>query len=170
MPMCPLSNTLPSHRCHRRSLTRVRVTPSGPEPPTRFRLPLARANPLHSAHTSSTSSCQCRSWCAFLITRRRPNQHMLPTRRLGNEKQKMKCEFSMVRGPNRVLTSLKSASFEIRISSFVHRSPIFVLGGVNMSECAQRDGPATARYVNHVIRVNLTWPKSCCLCGCADCR
>ncbi len=30
-------------------------------------------------------------------------------------------DFTMVRSPNRVLTPLKSASFEIRISSFVHR-------------------------------------------------
>ena len=38
----------------------------------------------------------------------------------------MKCgfstEFSTVRSPNRVLTTLKSASFEIRILSFVHHS------------------------------------------------
>jgi len=34
--------------------------------------------------------------------------------------------FSMVRSPNRVLTSLKSASFEIRISSFVPPSNIFI--------------------------------------------
>jgi hypothetical protein len=46
----------------------------------------------------------------------------------------MKCgfsiEFSTIRSPNRVLTPLKSASFEIRISSFVHPSSIFVWGGV----------------------------------------
>jgi hypothetical protein len=34
--------------------------------------------------------------------------------------------FSMVRSPNRVLTPLKSASFEIRISSFVNPSKIVV--------------------------------------------
>jgi hypothetical protein len=32
----------------------------------------------------------------------------------------------MEHGPNRVLTPLKSASFEIRITSFVPRSKIFV--------------------------------------------
>jgi hypothetical protein len=57
---------------------------------------------------------------------------MLPKRRFWNDEQKMKCgfstDFSMVRGPNRVLSPLKSAS-KIRISSFVHRSKIFVWEG-----------------------------------------
>jgi hypothetical protein len=47
-----------------------------------------------------------------------------------DEKQKMKSgfstDFSMVRSPNRVLTPLKSASFEIRISSFLPPAQIFV--------------------------------------------
>jgi hypothetical protein len=46
---------------------------------------------------------------------------MLPKRRFGKEEQKMKSRFSIyfstVRSPNRVLTTLKSASFEIRILS-----------------------------------------------------
>jgi hypothetical protein len=46
--------------------------------------------------------------------------------RFGMEEQKKKSRFSndisMARGPNWVLTPLKSASFEIRISSFVHPS------------------------------------------------
>jgi hypothetical protein len=58
------------------------------------------------------------------------NYFMLPKRRFWKEEQKMKCgcsiEFSTVRRPNRVLTHLKSASFEIRISSFVYPSKIFV--------------------------------------------
>jgi hypothetical protein len=37
--------------------------------------------------------------------------------------------FSMVRGPNRVLTPLTSAAFEIRSSSFVPPSQIFVWEG-----------------------------------------
>jgi hypothetical protein len=41
-------------------------------------------------------------------------------------------DFSMVCSPNRVLTPLKSASFEIRLSSFVPPSKIFVWGGVKM--------------------------------------
>ena len=51
--------------------------------------------------------------------------------RFGKEEQKRKSgfstDFSMVRGPNRVLTPLKSAS-NIRISSFVPPSPIFLHG------------------------------------------
>jgi len=38
-------------------------------------------------------------------------------------------DFSTIRSPNRVLTPLKSASFEIRISSFVPPSEIFVWEG-----------------------------------------
>jgi hypothetical protein len=57
---------------------------------------------------------------------------MLPKRRFGKEEQKMKSifstDFSMVRIQNRVLTPLKSASFEIRISPFVPPSQIFVWG------------------------------------------
>jgi hypothetical protein len=57
---------------------------------------------------------------------------MLPKRRFWKEEQKMKSgfstDFSMVRRPNRVLTTLKSAS-KIRISSFVHPSKIFVWEG-----------------------------------------
>jgi hypothetical protein len=49
------------------------------------------------------------------------------------EEQEMKSgfstDFAMVRRPNRVLTPLKSASFEIRISSFVPPSKIFVWEG-----------------------------------------
>ena len=45
----------------------------------------------------------------------------------------MKCgfsmEFSTIRRPNRVLTTLKSSSFEIRILSFVHPSKIFFWEG-----------------------------------------
>jgi hypothetical protein len=55
---------------------------------------------------------------------------MLPKRRVWKDEQKMKCgfsiEFSTVRSPNRVLTTLKSASFEIRILSFVRPYKIFV--------------------------------------------
>ncbi len=58
---------------------------------------------------------------------------MRPKRRFWKAEQKMKSgfstDFSMVRSPNRVLTPLKSASFEIRISSFVHPSQIFVWEG-----------------------------------------
>jgi hypothetical protein len=54
---------------------------------------------------------------------------MLPKRRFWKEEQEMKCgcsmNFSMVSGPNRVLTTLKSAS-NIRISSLVPPSKIFV--------------------------------------------
>jgi hypothetical protein len=61
-----------------------------------------------------------------------PGKFMLPKRRFWNDKQKMKCafsiEFSTIRSPNRVLTPLKSAS-KVRISSFVHRSKIFVWEG-----------------------------------------
>jgi len=57
---------------------------------------------------------------------------MLPKRRFGKDEQKMKSgfstDFSMVRSPNWVLTPLKSAS-NIRISSFVHPSQIFVWEG-----------------------------------------
>jgi hypothetical protein len=42
-------------------------------------------------------------------------------------------DFSIVRSPNRVLTPLKSASFEIRMSSFVPPSQIFVLGGLHVT-------------------------------------
>jgi hypothetical protein len=53
-----------------------------------------------------------------------------PKRRIWNAEQKMRCgfsiDFSMARGPNCVLTPLKSASFEIWISSFVHPSKIVV--------------------------------------------
>jgi hypothetical protein len=38
-------------------------------------------------------------------------------------------DFSIVSSPNRVLTPLQSASFEIRISSFVPPSKIFVWDG-----------------------------------------
>jgi len=41
---------------------------------------------------------------------------------------------SMVRSPNRVLTPLKSASFEIRIPTAVHPSKIFVWDGVNLQD------------------------------------
>jgi hypothetical protein len=41
-------------------------------------------------------------------------------------KSGLSTDFSMVRRTNRVLTPLKSASFEIRISSFVPPSKIFV--------------------------------------------
>jgi hypothetical protein len=54
-----------------------------------------------------------------------------PKRRFWNAEQKMRCgfsiDFSMARGPNCVLTPLKSAS-KICISSFVHPSNIFVWG------------------------------------------
>jgi hypothetical protein len=57
---------------------------------------------------------------------------MLPKRRFWKEEQNMKSgfstDFSMARGPNRVLTPLKSAS-NIRISSFVPPSKIFVWEG-----------------------------------------
>ncbi len=57
---------------------------------------------------------------------------MLPKRRFWKEEQEMKCgwsmHFSMVSGPNRVLTTLKSASI-IRISSLVPPSKIFVWEG-----------------------------------------
>jgi hypothetical protein len=64
--------------------------------------------------------------------RRTIEKSMLPKRRFWKEEQKMKSgfstDFSMVRGPNRVLTPLKSAS-NIRISSFVPPSKIFVWEG-----------------------------------------
>jgi hypothetical protein len=57
---------------------------------------------------------------------------MLPKRRFWKDEQKMtsifSIDFSMVHIPNRVLTPLKSASFEIRMSSFVPPSKIFVWG------------------------------------------
>jgi hypothetical protein len=58
---------------------------------------------------------------------------MLPKRRCWKEEQERKCGFSThlskISGPNWVLTPLKSASFEIRISSFVPPSQIFVWEG-----------------------------------------
>jgi hypothetical protein len=63
---------------------------------------------------------------------RASNNSMLPKRRFWKDEKKMKCgfsmEFSTIRSPNRVLTPLKSAS-NIRISSFVHPSKIFVWEG-----------------------------------------
>ncbi len=60
------------------------------------------------------------------------SKFMLPKRRFWKDEQKMKCgfsmEFSTIRSPNRVLTSLKSAS-NIRILSCVHPSKIFVWEG-----------------------------------------
>ncbi len=60
----------------------------------------------------------------------------LPKRRFWKAEQKMKygfsIEFSTIRSPNRVLTTLKSASFEIRIYLFVHPSNIFVWDGVTL--------------------------------------
>jgi hypothetical protein len=55
--------------------------------------------------------------------------------------------FSMVSGPNRVLTAMKSAS-NIRISSFVHPSEIFVWGEYNCSGLPPRVfvGECAARY------------------------
>jgi len=57
---------------------------------------------------------------------------MLPKRRFWKDEQKMKSgfsiEFSTIRSPNGVLTTLKSVS-NIRILSFVHRSKIFVWEG-----------------------------------------
>jgi hypothetical protein len=56
-----------------------------------------------------------------------------PNEDLGRMNKKMKCgfsiEFSTIRSLNRVLTSLKSASFEVRILSFVHHSQTFVWEG-----------------------------------------
>jgi len=65
----------------------------------------------------------------FNIKRTFNSHFMLPKRRFWKDEQKMKCgfsmEFSTIRSPNRVLTPLKSVS-NIRISSFVHPSKIFV--------------------------------------------
>jgi hypothetical protein len=47
-------------------------------------------------------------------------------------------DFSMVRSQNRVLTPLKSASFEIRISSFVSSSKILVWEGYIFQSTFQR--------------------------------
>ena len=56
--------------------------------------------------------------------------------------QKMKSRFSiyfsMVRSPNRVLTPLKSAFFEIRISSFVNRSKILSLPNEDLGRMNKR--------------------------------
>jgi len=61
------------------------------------------------------------------------NNFMLPKRRCWKDEQKRKSgfstDFSIVRSPNRVLTPLKWASFEIRISDCVHPSRIFVWEG-----------------------------------------
>ncbi len=69
---------------------------------------------------------------AFCSYRRK---FMLPKRRFRKDEQKMKCafsiEFSTIRSPNLVLTTLKSASFEIRILCFVHPSQIFVWDGLS---------------------------------------
>jgi hypothetical protein len=60
------------------------------------------------------------------------HKFMLPKRRFWKDEQKMKSgfstDFSMVRSPKWVLTTLKSDS-KIRISSFVHPSKIFVWDG-----------------------------------------
>jgi len=65
-----------------------------------------------------------RAFCSpqFVLTPlKSARKFMLPKRRFCKAEQKMKSRFSryfsMVRSPNRVLTPLKSASFEIRISS-----------------------------------------------------
>jgi hypothetical protein len=69
----------------------------------------------------------------------------------------MKCgfskHFSIVSGPNEVLSPLKSASFEIRISSVVHPSKIFVwefsirvfTRGLKMRLLARHNGNPTIR-------------------------
>ena len=81
---------------------------------------LSHRNVVYSKDTSAC--CQC---C--------DSSFMLPKRRFWKEEQKMKSvfstDFSIVSSPNRVLTPLKSASFEIRISSFVPPSKIFVWEG-----------------------------------------
>jgi hypothetical protein len=69
---------------------------------------------------------------------------MLPKRRFWKDEQKMKSgfstDFSTISSPNRVLTTLKSAS-NIRILSFVHPSQIYapqtkiLEGRTNVSEC-----------------------------------
>jgi hypothetical protein len=57
----------------------------------------------------------------------------------------MKCgfsiEFSTILSPNRVLTTLKSASFEIRILSVVHHSQTFVWDGYNFAPSAAPSPP-----------------------------
>jgi hypothetical protein len=80
---------------------------------------------------------------------------MLPKRRFWKDEQKMKCgfsmEFSTIRSPNRVLTTLKSASFEIRILSFVHPSQILRLK-------AKRSMPDDTKSVTRAL--NLCLPKT----------
>jgi len=76
----------------------------------------------------SSSHHQCSGWPATHdSTVLGHAKVMLPKRRVWKEEQKRKCgfrrkHFSMVHRPNWVLTPLKSASFEIHISSFVHPS------------------------------------------------
>jgi hypothetical protein len=72
----------------------------------------------------------------FVFAKRyhRPNEDFdAPQTKILEGEQKMKSEFSkhfaMFCAPNRVLTHLKSASFEIRISSFVPPSKIVVWDG-----------------------------------------
>jgi hypothetical protein len=65
----------------------------------------------------------------FDVGRRFVIQIYAPKRRFAKDEQKRKCgfrrkHFSMAHGPNSVLTPLKSASFDIRISSFVPPSQI----------------------------------------------
>ncbi len=54
--------------------------------------------------------------------------------------------FSMVRSPNRELTPLKSASFEIRISSFVHPSKRHRLGWGKISHPLLNEGKYIREY------------------------
>jgi hypothetical protein len=67
---------------------------------------------------------------------------MLPKRGFWKDEQKMKCgfsiEFSTVRRQNRVLMTLKSASFEIRIFIFCPSFQNLRLGGVNLQDDSMR--------------------------------
>ena len=81
-----------------------------------------------STNTPACTTCLL----AIYLTRKAFSVNFAPPkRRFWKEEQKMKCGFSKhlstVRGPNWVLTPLKSAS-KIRISSFVPPSKIFVWG------------------------------------------
>jgi len=78
------------------------------------------------------------------IIDRMPTTIMLPKRRFGKDEQKMKSrfstDFSMVRSPNRVLTPLKSASFENPDVIFCSAFPNLRLGVIKLiSWCVIRN-------------------------------
>ena len=90
------------------------------------------------------------------IIDRMPTTIMLPKRRFGKDEQKMKSrfstDFSMVRSQNRVLTPLKSASFEnpdvIFCNKFCSSFPNLRLGGIKFTPPKRRFGKAEPTFQN----------------------